>query len=367
MNYYYKTFFILGFLLIFSFFQKPVFGQITIDSNEYNITFGTEQTFYAATDTLGAGFPVNVGTTGGSQTWNFSQTDFPGGLTATSGIVDPAGTPFSSDFPTANHAFFFNLGDTAASYAYFNLTNSALFELGSGVSFGGFTSVTVNDPPVLAFPFPATLNTTWDNTNVTHNDIGGGVVFVDSTVENFVIDAWGSITVPFGTFNCLRLRIDEFEFLETTFNGTVLFSDTSTTISYDWIVENHGLIASVSSKDGETNPNFTMASDVSFRVPTVTGIEDEVPRIIEGFELAQNYPNPFNPSTTITYELPRTTTVDLSVFDISGRKVATLVSGQVAAGEHHITFSAENLPSGIYLYRLKGQGVSLVKRMVLLK
>lgn len=73
--------------------------------------------------------------------------------------------------------------------------------------------------------------------------------------------------------------------------------------------------------------------------------------------LHQNYPNPFNPSTTITYSLPNAATVAISVFNLIGQKVAELVNEPQTAGNHSVTFSPQNLPSGIYLYRLEVNNV----------
>ncbi len=85
------------------------------------------------------------------------------------------------------------------------------------------------------------------------------------------------------------------------------------------------------------------------------------------FALGQNYPNPFNPSTTIQYNVPAASAVSVQVFDMLGRKVATLVDGQVAAGTHTVSFDARNLASGVYLYRLEAAGNVINRSMMLLK
>ncbi|RMH89440.1 MAG: T9SS C-terminal target domain-containing protein [Calditrichaeota bacterium] len=120
------------------------------------------------------------------------------------------------------------------------------------------------------------------------------------------------------------------------------------------------------SRDGETDPNFTLAADVSFPVPS-TGIGDEEPPLATRFELYQNYPNPFNPSTTIRFSLTGAMDVRLEVFNLMGQKVATLVDGRLTAGEHQVKFDGRGLPSGIYLYRLTGNGITQTRRMVLMK
>ncbi|MEX0845385.1 MAG: T9SS type A sorting domain-containing protein [Balneolaceae bacterium] len=85
------------------------------------------------------------------------------------------------------------------------------------------------------------------------------------------------------------------------------------------------------------------------------------------FSLAQNYPNPFNPTTMISFNLPVNSEVRLEVFDLLGRKVATLVDERMQAGSHEIQFNAQNLSSGVYFYQLKTELTSLTKKMLLLK
>jgi hypothetical protein len=85
------------------------------------------------------------------------------------------------------------------------------------------------------------------------------------------------------------------------------------------------------------------------------------------FALKQNYPNPFNPSTVIRYELSADNFVTLKVYDVLGREVKTLVSEQENAGTHSVTFSADNLPSGVYLYKLISSKYASTRKMLLLK
>lgn len=77
----------------------------------------------------------------------------------------------------------------------------------------------------------------------------------------------------------------------------------------------------------------------------------------EEFSLGQNYPNPFNPTTVISYQLIGVSKVSLMVFDLLGREVETLVSGVQSPGKHSVDFHAENLASGVYVYRLRAQPV----------
>lgn len=95
-------------------------------------------------------------------------------------------------------------------------------------------------------------------------------------------------------------------------------------------------------------------------------VEVGVPAV---FDLSQNYPNPFNPSTRVNFSLPTPTNVTLEVFDISGQKVATILSGYMTAGYHTADIDAQKLKlsSGIYIYKLSAGKFTSTKKMILMK
>ncbi len=80
-----------------------------------------------------------------------------------------------------------------------------------------------------------------------------------------------------------------------------------------------------------------------------------------------NYPNPFNPTTVIKYDMPKETHVRITVYDVLGRKVETLVDGIETAGIHEVTFDGSRLASGVYFYRLTTPTYSKVMKMLMLK
>jgi subtilisin-like proprotein convertase family protein len=99
-----------------------------------------------------------------------------------------------------------------------------------------------------------------------------------------------------------------------------------------------------------------------------TGVED-LPAVLA---LGKNYPNPFNPQTTIGFALPRAGEVRLAVFDVRGRLVSQLVSGELAAGRHEVTWrgtddQGRRMASGTYVYRLQADGVTISEKMLLVK
>jgi hypothetical protein len=104
------------------------------------------------------------------------------------------------------------------------------------------------------------------------------------------------------------------------------------------------------------------------RMATATSVDDYIDPVVPAtFSLEQNYPNPFNPSTTIRYSIPEQINVSLVVYDVLGRKVATLVDEHLQPGEYTQVFDARNLASGMYLYQLRAGEYVETKRFILLK
>jgi hypothetical protein len=139
-----------------------------------------------------------------------------------------------------------------------------------------------------------------------------------------------------------RLAGDPF-FTATTYRGAF---DPAVPMSSQWTA-------------GWTNfdPQTTLYTDVK-------EIAGEVPT---EFTLAQNYPNPFNPSTVVRFSVPTNGRVLLKVYNISGQEVATLVDGEMTAGNYEAEFNASKFASGTYVYRLTSNGATQARMMMLLK
>ena len=104
--------------------------------------------------------------------------------------------------------------------------------------------------------------------------------------------------------------------------------------------------------------------------PGLVRVADKRPheKPVVSLVLRQNYPNPFNPSTTIEYSLPENSMVSLTVFNSRGRQVAALLKDQKQpSGIHHVNFNAENLPSGLYFYRLATENNTAIGKMLFIK
>ena len=119
-------------------------------------------------------------------------------------------------------------------------------------------------------------------------------------------------------------------------------------------VGSHSLASSSAAESAEAIDQMAQSSAADLNLP-------------DRFALHENYPNPFNPRTTIRFDLPKESHVQLEVFDVVGRRVALLADGPHNAGTHEVHFEAENLPSGMYLYRLKAGTFLQTGRMLLVK
>jgi len=121
------------------------------------------------------------------------------------------------------------------------------------------------------------------------------------------------------------------------------------------------------SDDGISDKTLELAALQAVDMHEATAIAGEDNNVPSEFVLKQNYPNPFNPSTTIEYSLPTATHVTLTVFDLSGQTIATIQDADLPAGVQSVQFSPENLPSGVYFYRINTDDHSSIKRMTYIK
>ncbi|MCL5029305.1 MAG: C25 family cysteine peptidase [Bacteroidetes bacterium] len=127
--------------------------------------------------------------------------------------------------------------------------------------------------------------------------------------------------------------------------------------------------------DGKILQRYTLLGDPALKISSsvIASNQHDFDNVPARYGLEQNYPNPFNPSTEIQYQISKPGSVSIKVFDILGREVASLINEEKQIGTYTIKFSANNLSSGIYFYRMQvtstsgGNIFSSVKKMILLK
>lgn len=147
----------------------------------------------------------------------------------------------------------------------------------------------------------------------------------------------------------------------------------SLTIPADTEYGDHNVVAEVDAggtveEDDETNNTLTASLQLHV---SPTGVELNSDLIPTDFALSQNYPNPFNPETIISYSLPKTATVRLTIYNVFGRMIRTLVDGSMKPGEHRIVWDGRDnqgrkVASGVYFYKLEAGEFRAMKKMILL-
>ena len=142
---------------------------------------------------------------------------------------------------------------------------------------------------------------------------------------------------------------------------------TKTQLSAYW----NALTAQEDKSNGIHNPKYVISALLgAYKLLGIsspaTAVESEE-SIPSAYTLYQNYPNPFNPTTNIKFALPHSGHVKLTIYDALGREVETLVNNELAAGTHTLVWTAKNMASGIYLYRIEANNYVKVNKMLLVK
>ncbi len=161
--------------------------------------------------------------------------------------------------------------------------------------------------------------------------------------------------------NCYNLTPGTYKLGEIRFNRV----DTTGCITLTFRT-NSVFQDSITQMNNPANWTFTNPGSC-IRLDFLTGTEGNNSEVPTVFKLYNNYPNPFNPSTSIKYDVPKNTFVNLSVYDILGKLVTNLVNQDMTAGRYDAVWDAKNYASGTYIYRLEAGEFTDVKKMILVK
>ncbi len=241
--------------------------------------------------------------------------------------------------------------------------------------------------------YDSTLQSPWTDVSW-----GASVTYTDSNAISVNADAWGALSLLDGSWstqdsvNPSIYTSFNFSFMGTQEFGVFLQTDSGQSLPcVDTTLTESGWV-NVSIPVSQLDPNGTKFSRLTFQsdeasayrfyvrdlrfvglgqsskafrqLSPLAGVGTEVPK---SFSLAQNYPNPFNPTTTIDYQIRKPSHVSLTVYDVLGRVVQTLVNTNQQAGSYSVSFNASGLASGVYLYRLIAGDHIFLKKMMLVK
>jgi uncharacterized delta-60 repeat protein len=202
---------------------------------------------------------------------------------------------------------------------------------------------------------------TLQNVNRKQTKIIAAGDFFEGSYENFALLKYnldGSLDKTFGTNGIITMHIGS-----------------SSSAASSVLVQSDSKIV-VGGSSNSTNADYTVFTLARFYNNGTTDVnEKKSGNKVASFKLEQNYPNPFNPATIIKYSIPYVETghapvlqvVQLKIFDILGKEVATLVNKEQQPGNYEISLNAENLPSGVYFYQLRAGNLQMVKKMILIR
>ncbi|MEL7124320.1 MAG: T9SS type A sorting domain-containing protein [Bacteroidota bacterium] len=343
-------------------------AQITITASNIGDFYKIDNQWVTVSDTTDATY--DIGSLGGGNSWDF--TGWSGSFVSGFTIVDPAETPYASDFTNSNLATFIDLsfaGATTESYSFFNLQNDNISILGSASNsdVGGFetTTISTNTPSQVEFTLPLTFGDSWSYTGTERTETtfsGQELPPSESNVRQVnSVDAYGTVTFPDGrSAACLRIKQVETDSSEIVPG----FPTVSTVVSYIFMTASgESMIININGAD-ENTPEEGEASGLLSWTGNIT-ISNTEDLKAKGYDLKAPFPNPVLSSSTIDYTLPESTRMELDLVNINGQVVRKLSNGQQAAGDYRLELKKEDLAAGIYLIRLQVEGGALSQRLII--
>ncbi len=179
---------------------------------------------------------------------------------------------------------------------------------------------------------------------------------------------WSLILQATGTYNNFFSIVIKNSSIYASCSGNGIYKSTNNGAT--WFLVNQGIPNIAPQKMFELNGYLFVDFNTQFYKCPIENVISSISNyssIVKGFELYQNYPNPFNPATTIKFEIQQKSFVKLTVFDLKGQEIKTLMNEDIGAGSYQVSFDGKNLSSGLYIYKIESNGVSDSKKMLLIK
>lgn len=357
-------------------------GQIAVNPDN---TTGTVSVAWAnAVNITGSGVLLNLtGTAVGAGTTNLDFTSFmfnngtptvgaaAGAITVVAANVAPTLTlnPSDTSYTIAENA---NIqiqlvgSDTPGDVLTYSMTGNPT---GATLSAGGLFSWTPSYDQGRTNPYVITFKVTDQgglsdsmSVSITVTNVNRAPSFTAEPANNTVVPVHNVPVYYTFQYQASDPDGDTLTFSLVSGPGTI-----SATGFYSWapVPEQAGqpYVVTVQVSDGAATVTSTRTLKVA---DTVTGIDDRTD-VPTKYELNQNYPNPFNPTTTIEFALPQASHVRLTIYNVLGQEVTTLIDRSMGAGYHSVNFNASNLNTGMYLYKIEAGSFVSVKKMLLIK
>jgi hypothetical protein len=330
----------------------PVLSQVSITQSDLLTVMGPGVHHFMAMPDSSV-VSANIGSPGGPHLYDFSGVKFTPALTRNNYLVDSIPV-LAHRFPSGSITYGTN-ADSLEVSPVLRFTTDTLFQVGnattsSGYRFRHFT------PNSVFLPFPLTFHASFARGSTYCDTTFNGAWQVTKAYQTYqpalaFVDGYGWLKVLGHTVACLRVKTvytdtNEMEILFVGSGGLLVVMNMATASPDSGVVpvEEFGVLSA-------TN---------------LTGVEN-LPHASVECQLEQNFPNPFNPTTTINFEIPTASPVKLTIFDILGREVETLVDDIKQPGRYDVQFNASRLASGVYLYRLRAGSYMQTRRLCLIR
>lgn len=330
-------------------------AQIVIDESDMP-TIGSGSIDYS---TIGEQ-SLTIGPSGANQDWTIPDYEWETGSPTM--LLDASQSTYASYFPTATHCFAEDTTEDEWVLLYWRLAASGLY-------LTGLVSKDEEEEPMIGvldneltfFQLPMTYGTSWTTVASFSVEVFPGIFVThqDSVID--VVDGWGTLHTPFGSWESLRLK--EHTYSTMTIPGQP--PQTEQQYNYQWITEQPFTGANMEPVDGDTSAVFTFGH-VSVSQTITEQAEPVRGPVAANFAVGQNYPNPFNPTTSLPITLNRAAHVEVTVYNELG-EVVSHEAYRFGPGNHTVNFDGSAWASGSYFAQVKCGSQRLTKQMQLIK
>jgi hypothetical protein len=348
----------------------PAFAQMEITKQDYSIYLNKKVSNYSYSSISTEGISALADRAGSNQFYDLTTIEFseqPDSEDTYDYFDATKGHPFAhvQGFNDADVFVRQQEEDFEYMYEFMQFKNDGIYMLGFGIydaNIGLAQEHIVFDEPVLIERVPRSFGVAWISIlpfdfNMEDVEMVKKQQYVPVPklrLQN-TVDGWGTIKFPNGqTYPALRIYVvSTVEYMGMNIRSEYIRFETKQGHSAQIDINDEGVADYV---------EYTMAT-----MDVITSDPGDVSDLPDGFVLDQNYPNPFNPSTTISYSIPTSADVALSVVDLTGRVVSRMEMPRQSAGTHSVQFDASNLSSGVYVYRLEAAGNVQSRKFTLIK
>jgi hypothetical protein len=341
-------------LLIFFSFSTFSYAQITVSQTEFMQIFTAGSPLYVINGQSGS---INIGNNSGPNNYDFTFVNMQNQIVLNNYGVSQI-PELLTRYPSNATTFGESPQNIVQNPVILSSTDSSFF-IGEATIENEYR-FSHNNPYELFASFPLTSNSSpfnqyinvYDTTYSTNWQILATEQYIDSLSVSIL--GYGTLQLPDISLECLKMK-REYSSGPSDQYKDIFFVTREGVL----LVVNDILLSEPDT--GYVNADYAVLLSSNF-----VGIEDEVINP-SNYKLYQNFPNPFNPSTKITYTLPKSEKVKIDVFNLLGQKITTLLNKQMPSGSHEVEFTKNDLPSGVYLYRIEAGEYQQVRKMIIMK